>query len=345
MKILMLGGSRFIGKAIADCAATAGHEVTLFNRGKSVSNSKYPLIQGDLSALPEFRERFKQLAPDVIVHCMALSEADAKLSIEAFSGLNSQLFVLGSADCYHAFQQMNRGHEAGELPLTENSPTTEIRHYYREFSAIAKMADYDKNLMTEALMQAGSAGLIRPTVFRLPMIYGPEDYQYPQRHGSIIRRILDKQSLYVLGQAHQQTLWPFAYVENIAAAIVHGFGQTLDQGIFNLSEPRSRSWRRWIELFSQAADFPFELEIVPDILLDKSFKSNSPPQHILLDASAYRLKTGFSEPVDLMQGIQRTLEWGMQHPDQLGSSPDYTAEANALQTWQNALNTFQTTLD
>ncbi|ASP39120.1 epimerase [Bacterioplanes sanyensis] len=35
MKLLILGGSRFLGKHLADCALQRGHEVTLFNRGQS----------------------------------------------------------------------------------------------------------------------------------------------------------------------------------------------------------------------------------------------------------------------------------------------------------------------
>lgn len=35
MKLLVMGGTRFLGRAIVDAALAAGHEVTLFNRGQS----------------------------------------------------------------------------------------------------------------------------------------------------------------------------------------------------------------------------------------------------------------------------------------------------------------------
>ncbi len=35
MKILLIGGTVFLGRAIVDAALARGHEVTLFNRGKS----------------------------------------------------------------------------------------------------------------------------------------------------------------------------------------------------------------------------------------------------------------------------------------------------------------------
>jgi len=33
MHLLVLGGTRFVGRAVVDAALSAGHEVTLFNRG------------------------------------------------------------------------------------------------------------------------------------------------------------------------------------------------------------------------------------------------------------------------------------------------------------------------
>ena len=33
MKLLVLGGPRFLGRAIADAAVERGHELTFFNRG------------------------------------------------------------------------------------------------------------------------------------------------------------------------------------------------------------------------------------------------------------------------------------------------------------------------
>ena len=57
MKILILGGTRFLGPATVDYALERGHEVTLFNRGKTNPNM-YPDLEklrgdrvDDLSAL------------------------------------------------------------------------------------------------------------------------------------------------------------------------------------------------------------------------------------------------------------------------------------------------------
>ena len=59
MRILMIGGTRFVGKHIVEAACAAGHEVTIFHRGKSGADL-FPDVEhrlgdrdGDLAALAE----------------------------------------------------------------------------------------------------------------------------------------------------------------------------------------------------------------------------------------------------------------------------------------------------
>ena len=44
MRILVLGGTRFLGRALVDAALTRGHELTLFNRGRS-NPHLYPEVE------------------------------------------------------------------------------------------------------------------------------------------------------------------------------------------------------------------------------------------------------------------------------------------------------------
>ena len=50
MRILILGGTRFVGRHLAAEAIDRGHEVTLFNRGtRNVPFAKVESIVGDVS--------------------------------------------------------------------------------------------------------------------------------------------------------------------------------------------------------------------------------------------------------------------------------------------------------
>ena len=59
MRILMIGGTRFVGRHIVDAALAAGHDVTVFHRGQT-GPELFPQVErrtgdrnGDLSELAE----------------------------------------------------------------------------------------------------------------------------------------------------------------------------------------------------------------------------------------------------------------------------------------------------
>src|SRR5205085_10491769 len=61
LKLLVLGGTNFVGPATVAAARTAGHEVTLFNRGKT-NPELFPnleRIRGDRDAATEHLEGLK----------------------------------------------------------------------------------------------------------------------------------------------------------------------------------------------------------------------------------------------------------------------------------------------
>ena len=54
MKILIIGGTKFLGRHLIDAAVQNGHEVTLFNRGKKYSDEEIPECRTN-SRRPQFR--------------------------------------------------------------------------------------------------------------------------------------------------------------------------------------------------------------------------------------------------------------------------------------------------
>ena len=75
MRLLVLGGPRFLGRAIADTALARGHELTFFNRGQT-NAELYPEVEklrgeraGDLGASRAQlgrRDRHSGYLPDVV---------------------------------------------------------------------------------------------------------------------------------------------------------------------------------------------------------------------------------------------------------------------------------------
>src|ERR1700754_148834 len=99
MKLLVLGGTRFVGRAVVDQALAAGAEVTLFNRGQTAPGL-YPDLEtvhgdrtADLSALAG--RRF-----DAVVDCAGYDPAVVALSTDALRDTVDRYVFVSSVSVY-----------------------------------------------------------------------------------------------------------------------------------------------------------------------------------------------------------------------------------------------------
>ena len=126
MKLLLLGGPRFLGRAVTDAALAAGHEVTFFNRG-TTNPELYPEVErlvgdraGDLAAL---RDR----SWDAVIDTCGYLPNVVRASANALADSAVYCFV-SSISVYEDFTSVNDEESAvaklGDLPadaVTEES--------------------------------------------------------------------------------------------------------------------------------------------------------------------------------------------------------------------------------
>ena len=121
MKLLLLGGPRFLGRAIADVALERGHELTFFNRG-TTNPDLYPGIEriigdraGDLTGLGE-------RTWDAVIDTSGYLPNEVRASAEALAGCGLYCFV-SSISVYADFARPNDEDspvaELGDLPADE----------------------------------------------------------------------------------------------------------------------------------------------------------------------------------------------------------------------------------
>ena len=101
MRILIIGGTRFIGPRVAERLLAGSHEVTLFHRGPTEADLASPVnhIYGDRRDLPSFTSQFESLAPDVVLDMICYNEREAFGLIQTFSGVARRVVVALVVGC------------------------------------------------------------------------------------------------------------------------------------------------------------------------------------------------------------------------------------------------------
>src|SRR4029453_11946351 len=133
VRLLVLGGTKFLGRAAGEAALARGHEVTLFNRGET-NPELFPEAErlrgdrtGDLSAL-EGREWDAVLDPSGYIP--AVVRASAKLLAEA---AEHYLFV-SSVSAYADLSRPNDEH--GPLAELGDMPDDRLLEDFANYSAL-----------------------------------------------------------------------------------------------------------------------------------------------------------------------------------------------------------------
>ncbi|MGL4231445.1 MAG: NAD-dependent epimerase/dehydratase family protein [Casimicrobium sp.] len=165
MKILILGGTQFLGRHIVDVALAKRHEITLFNRGQR-NTDLFPHVEklrgdrnGDMSAL-------KHRAFDCVIDCCGYTPEQMRRTADAL-GVNVPHYIfISSVSAY------------GKRPPLER------------FDETAPLASGDVGYGEEKARSEETISAVYPdrvTIIRPGLIVGPHDHTgrfvyWPQRY-------------------------------------------------------------------------------------------------------------------------------------------------------------------
>ncbi len=341
MRILVVGGTGFIGPHVVRHLCALGHDVTVVHRGKhevdlpkTVTHWHHPsLTPHRRAALADLSGELRQLAPDLVLDMIPATEEEANALMSSVRDIVRRVVAVSSADVYRAYGRLHRK-EPGPpdpVPLSENSPLREKRYPYRGATLRAQddarrwMDDYDKILVERVVM---GNPRVPGTILRLSAIYGPCDGQH--RLFRYLKRMLDRRPAIVLEDAVAKWRWSRGYVENVAEAIVLAVTDDRASGrIYNVGDPDALSEIEWVQAIGRATGWEGSVVAVsPDRLPNHLRVAWNPEQHVVTDTSRIRRELGYTEHVVRDEALKRTIAWEQEHPPETIDPGmfDYVAE-------------------
>ena len=140
MRILILGGTRFLGRAITDAALGRGDTVTLFNRGQT-NPGLYPGVETVIG------DRTKDLSPldgrewDAVIDVACYEPAVARLSAEAFAKRTGRYLFVSTVSVYA--RQDTRQAQLEDAPVAQLRPGMTYPENYGPNKALAERVIQD----------------------------------------------------------------------------------------------------------------------------------------------------------------------------------------------------------
>src|SRR5437868_1707258 len=98
MRLLIIGGTNFIGSAVVRRLREKEHTVAVFHRGQTnlASIEGVEEILGDCDHLAERTTDFRRFAPDVVIDMIAYGDDHARMLLDTFRGIAQRVVVISS---------------------------------------------------------------------------------------------------------------------------------------------------------------------------------------------------------------------------------------------------------
>ena len=340
MDVLVIGGTRYMGRALVSKLLERGDRVTVFSRGntKPAWWDHVSHIQGDRTDRQDFRDRLKGRSFDAVIDTQAFRKEDVASAAEVFEGNVGRYLIVSTGSVYMD----------GKLDFQTHCPFrpsdvewSDLDYTYPEGEGAYGVGKRH----CEKWLQENSR--VPYTIVRIPAVMGWDDPS--GRMWWWVQRAIDGRGVVIPGdhRAPFRTLYFEDAAENFIRAVTApgAANQTYHIASWEVMTPE-----RWTDLIWKAAGHECEICYVPAEVIGRQagLESYAPPLTrsipYIHDLSKAEREFGFATtPAE--QWIRTTVEWYRDSYSGEGSVgyAHREAELALAQKWQQAFGQLTST--
>lgn len=296
MRLLVIGGTQFFGRALVEAALARGDAVTVLSRGQ-----KRPPFWDRISHLAVDRRDHRALAnalrgvsADAVIDNVAFTEADVRAALEGLEGRAGHYILTSTGSVYHDF-----------------TPPAILRPLPEEAADLAARGDLpyaEGKRAAEQLLQAERA--VPFTIIRPPIVQGPHDASL--RGWFWYQRVADGGPVLVPAR-YPQPAWRQAFSRDLAAAFLLAAGNPAAFGkTYNVASEEILTLEDFVRLTARIAGVPDPVVPVAQERLTEEAPWYEPPyaHRFVMDISRIQRDLGF-RPTPYAEWLEETIRWHM----------------------------------
>src|SRR6185503_3113790 len=278
MRVLILGGTLFIGRRIALELLARGDDVMVVHRGQTepAELSGCAHVHAARDALAGVADQLRAFRPDAVIDTRAMTRAHADAVLPHLP--DAYLVLLSSIDVYRAYELLLAG----------------------------RGGHYDKLDVEPLYLSRGGCAL------RLSLIYGEHDGQ--RREEFVLRRVRAGRMRIPFGAG--TSLDTRCYVGDVASAVLAALDHASAAAgqVFNVGDLATGTARDWALAILAAAGSEASLVTVPEDLVPPDLEgTRSIAQHFLVDSRKAATLLGW-RPSDPAETIPLSVRWHLENP-------------------------------
>ena len=322
MKILIIGGTGTISSAITRQLSEGGYDLWLLNRGtrKSEVPANVRQVICDINDEASVLDNLAGEMFDAVCEFIGFTPAQVERDLRLFQGRTRQYVYISSASAYNK--------PAANHVITEGTTLANPLWQYSR----------DKIACEELLIKAYREQGFPITIVRPSHTYCergvPTSVHGPKGCWQVLKRMLDGKPVIIQGDG--TSLWTLTWNEDFARGFIGLLGNPKAIGeAFQIMSDESLTWIQIYQCVANALNVPFKPYYVSSEFLSEvapkewDFRGNllgDKSLTVIFDcAKLKRVVPGFQATTRFHEGVRRSVEYLLSHPELQIEEPDFDA--------------------